>query len=111
MSDYFNTDVKSTYQISERYSLELFVRKLVDIIIIRIFPLIENGKIFEAMNTVMVKREEGLRKYNEGLIEREAEKAFKEKRYVDVISHYSQISELNDIQRKRLEISEDRIGN
>lgn len=105
MSDYFNTDAKAAYQISERFSLELCMRKLVGIVTTKILPLIEEGKIYEVMNTVMLKRKEDLRKYDESLIEKEAEKAFKEKRYKDVISYYSQMSELSDVQKKRLEIS------
>ena len=109
MSDYFNTDEKAVYQISESFSLELCMRKFVGIVTTKILPLIEEGKIYEAMNTVMLKRKENLRKYNESLIEKEAEKAFKEKRYEDVISYYSQMSELSDVQKKRLEISNNKI--
>ena len=62
------------------------------------------------MNTVMSKRREGLRKYNDSLVEKDAEIAFLEKRYLDVISHYAKISELSDIQRKRLDISKSKIS-
>ncbi|MDI6619876.1 MAG: hypothetical protein QME45_14700 [Clostridiales bacterium] len=99
MSDYFNIDEKVVYQISERISLELCIRKLVGIVTTKILPLIADGKIYEAMNIVMSKRKEDLHKYNESLIEKEAEKAFKEKRYEDVISYYAQMSELSDVQK------------
>lgn len=105
ISDYFNTDEKAVCQISERFPLELCMKKIVGILATKILPLIEDGKIYAAIDTVVLKRKEALHKYNESLIEREAEKAFKEKRYVDVVSYYDQILELDDIQKKRLEIS------
>lgn len=110
LSEYLNVEDKAVYHLSERFSMEMCIRKLVDIITAKIFPLIVNGRIIEAMNIVMSKREEGLCKYNDDLVEREAQKAFKEKRYSDVVSHYAKISELSDVQRKRLDISKGNIS-
>lgn len=105
MSDYYDINVVSAPQVSERFPLELCMKKLADLMTIYIFPLISNGKIYEAIDTVMLKRKEKLLKYTENLFEEKAKKAFMEKRYTDVISYYEQISELNNIQKKRLEIS------
>ena len=103
--DYLKIENEGMYHLSERFSLELCLRKMGDLIALKIFPLISSGRIIEAMNLVMVVRKEGLRKYYEGLIEKDAEEAFMGKRYKEVISCYDKITELNDVQIKRLEIS------
>ena len=68
LSDYLKIENEGMYYLSERFSMESCLRKLGDLIVSKIFPLIANGRIIEAMNIVMLKREAGLRMYYEGLI-------------------------------------------
>jgi len=103
--DYLNVDDKGLYHLSDRYTIKSCMKNITDTIISKILPLILDGTIYEAINTVLSKRKEELLRYNESLIEKEAKKAFEEKRYVNVISSYAQISQLNNTQKKRLEIS------
>lgn len=110
LSDFLNVEDKGIYHLSERFTIEDCMRKLAFILTSKIFPLIIDGNILEAMKIIISNRKEGLRKYNQGIIEKAAERAFKGKRYVDVVLCYTQLSELNEIQKKRLEISKGKIA-
>jgi len=105
LKNYLNDKEKGVYFLSDRFPMELCIKRFTEIMAFKIFPLINDGRITEAVETITLKRKEGLRKYKEGLIEIKAEKAFIEKRYNDVISLYAEIKNLTDIQRKRLDIS------
>jgi hypothetical protein len=105
LSDYLNLRDRGIYHLSDRFTMEMCVKNIVDIIISEVVPLVLDGRINEAINTITLKRKEDLGKYYEDLAEKEAEKAFKEQRYDDVILHYSKIKKLDDVQKKRLNIS------
>jgi len=105
LSDYLNLRDRGIYYLSDRFTMEMCMKNIVDIITSEIVPLVLDGRINEVINTITLKRKEDLGKYYEDLAAKEAEKAFKEKRYDDVILNYSKIRGLNDIQKKRLNIS------
>jgi hypothetical protein len=111
MEDYLGIGEKSIYQISERFPMDLCMNRLMSVVTNKLWPLITDERIYEAINIVMQKRKERIDKYNESLIEKAAEKAFKEKRYADVISYYARISKTSAIQKKRLEISKNKVEN
>jgi hypothetical protein len=79
LTDYFHIDGISSYMLSERFPLELCLRKLVLVLTTNLLPLIKEGKIDVALNIVMAKRQERLHLYNDNLIEKEAKKSLLKK--------------------------------
>lgn len=102
---FFKSNEMSVFQISDNDSLHLGIKILANILTGKIIPILEDRRISEVMSIVMQARNDNLRLYNESLIEKDAIKAFSEKRYEDVISIYSKLVELNSNQKKRMNIS------
>lgn len=105
LSDYLHVSERGIYFWSDKFSINMCIKKIVNIIVSVVIPLILDGKINDAINEVISKREEGLIKYYESQTEKVAEKAFKEKKYDVVIMSYAKIRNLTSIQKRRLEIS------
>lgn len=114
----FDEFLSEVYGINTGATMLLSKDTVIDGYIQRLFKLIEEyiyKKIddldFEIIRARIKERREGeIRKYQESFIEKEAIKAFEEKRYKDVIEIYREIKNLNEIQRKRIDISKKRIG-
>ena len=105
LSDYLNSKSQGIFHSSDSFTVQMCVRSITNIITTEVVPLIFDGRINEVISAIVLKRKEGLDKYYENIAEKEAKKAFVEKRYDDVILHYSKIKNLNDVQKKRLNIS------
>lgn len=99
MAQYLNVHENGSYFLSADFSLEAGLKKIADLVIDNIIPLIKQNKIEEAIRTIANNRAQSLLEYYENNLDLDAEKAFSESRYKDVVAIYNM-----DLSRKNVHL-------
>jgi hypothetical protein len=111
MAQYLNVHENGSYILSAEFSLKAGLKKITDLVIDNIIPLIKQNKIEGAIKTIANNRTQNLLEYYENNLDLDAEKAFSESRYKDVVAiYYMKKRKLTETQAKRLSIAINALG-
>lgn len=110
MSDVYGIHEGATILLSKEFEIDEYIKRVLKLIDRYIYIKKDDLDFETIKERIIASRKKELCEYQLSIIESEASKAFEEKRYKDVIEIYSEANFLNEIQRKRIEISKKRIG-